>query len=155
MRTVSDRYGPDTQPHAQTTQTHTYTVGKVAHSHLLAPQIRHRTQKHSLSIKQQQIRLLSRVIAPSVSRSCSPDSALHATRRSLPGSGQICVRSIIVQPCLKGQTSSQRLPASAGLRPHKTKNIHFDGPQMKALVLTEGYAFGGKLQKYICEAASA
>lgn len=35
---------------------------------------------------------------------------------------------------------------------HKTKNIHFDGPQMKALVLTEGHAFGGKVQKYIYEA---
>lgn len=87
----------------------------------------------------------------SFKRSFSTDS-----RQSLWGRGQICVRSIIVQPCLKGQISSQSLPASAQIHPHKTKNIHFDGPSNEKPCLSlRATLLEGKLQKYICEAVGA
>lgn len=54
-----------------------------------------------------------------------------------------------MQPHLKGQTPSQSLPASTRTRLHKTKNIQFDGPQIKGLVLTEGLGFEGKAPKIL------
>lgn len=69
--------------------------------------------------------------SPSISCARSPDSSAATPSRSLLGSGQICIRSIIVQPpTSKGQTSSRSLPASGWMDltcAHKNENIHVDG----------------------------
>lgn len=159
VRTVSDRHGADSFCLSTIlchTETHTYTNTQwKGCPQPSAPQIQQKKNTKSLSIKRQQSRLLSDFIAPSVPGSCCTDSsaAFHTTPPISSGLGSRSVSDpSSSNPVSKDKPHPRASPPAHIYIQHKTKNIHFDGPQMKALVLTEGHAFGGKVQKYIYEA---
>lgn len=71
--------------------------------------------------------------APSLYCNAASSAALRTTRWSLLGSGQICVWSVIIQPDLKGQTSSRGFPTSTWIHPTQNQEHSFWRPSTAGL----------------------